>query len=301
MRRRAFLAASAALGASAWPSASAAAGKALTSNELELSTLELGTDRAFGRALLAVPKQLPSSPALLVLLHGLGESHDQEIGARAFAERYGLLSAVSRLLQPPLERTLKAQDFFGEGRVDEINRRLSARPFQCPILLCPFTPNPYKAAGEATLARFASFIAGPLKAEVEQRTRTKFPAQRCMISGVSMGGYVAIEVFLRQPELFSGLGTAQGAFGPNQASRYAARIAEATERVGPRRIEILTSSNDPYRRVNELFHQHLQKKGQASTLRVSPGPHDQRWLNESGTIEMLLSADDVFAASRSKP
>lgn len=301
MRRRAFLAGGAALGASFEGPRTAACATQLASNELELTDLKLGTDAAFGRALLAVPKRLPKDPSLLVLLHGLGETHNQEIGARAFAERYGLLSAVSRLVQPPVQRTLTTQDFFGKGRIDEINQRLAARPFQCPILLCPFTPNPYKAGGEPMIARFASFVTGPLKGEVEQRTRLKFPAQRCMISGVSLGGYLAIEVFLSKPEQFCGLGTAQGAFGPNQAARYAQGLATAVERVGPRRVEILTSSNDPYRRVNELLHRHLQKKRQASALRVSPGPHDQRWLNESGTIEMLLAADEIFAAGGATP
>lgn len=296
MKRRAFLTAGAALGASLGASDLALAAKPLTSEELELSVFDVGADVAFGRALLAVPKQLPKDPELLVLLHGLGETHDREVGARAFAERYGLLSAVSRLAHPPVARTLESQDFFGDGRVDEINGRLAARPFKCPILLCPFTPNPYKAGGEPTVARFAEFLAAPLKREVERRTQLTFPAERCMISGVSLGGYLAIEVFLSKPETFCGVGTAQGAFGPNQAARYAKRLASAAGRVGPRRVEILTSTNDPYRRVNELLHRHLQEQAQASALRVSPGPHDQRWLKESGTIEMLLSADDVFAA-----
>jgi len=92
---------------------------------------------------------------------------------------------------------------------------------------------------------------------------------------------------------------AQGAFGPNQAARYAAAAAAAPSIAG-QRIEILTSSFDPYRHNNELFHRYLLQRKQASSLRVSPGPHDQRWLSESGVIEMLLSADDVFAPSRSE-
>lgn len=292
MKRRALL--TAALGATFGGVGSVAAAKALVSDELDLTELKLPGDQAFGRALLAVPKHLPARPELLVLLHGLGETHDQEVGARAFAERYGLLDAVARLMHPPVQPTL-TQDYFGAGRVDEINQRLAARPFKCPILLCPFTPNPYKSGGEETIVRFASFVTGKLKGEVEQRVQLKLDARRVMVSGVSLGGYLAIEVFLKQPQAFCGVGTAQGAFGPNQAARYAAGVAAAVERVGARRVEILTSSFDPYRANNEQFQKHLQKKQQASRLRVSPGPHDQRWLKESGVIEMLLSADDVFA------
>jgi pimeloyl-ACP methyl ester carboxylesterase len=115
-----------------------------------------------------------------------------------------------------------------------------------------------------------------------------------MVSGVSLGGYVALHVFLHRPEAFCGLGLAQAAFARDQAAHYAKKLAEATGRVGARRVEILSSSFDPYRRPSELLHQHLQRREQASTLRVSPGPHDQSWLKESGVIEMLLSADDVL-------
>jgi hypothetical protein len=82
-------------------------------------------------------------------------------------------------------------------------------------------------------------------------------------------------------------------------ARYAAAIAAAAERVGERPVEILTSTFDPYRRPNELFYAQLRRRDQPCTFRVSPGPHDQRWLNESGVIEMLLSADAVFAERRS--
>jgi predicted esterase len=295
MRRRTLLGLAGGLGACSLLPRSHA--KELVSNELSLIELDLAGDRAFGRALLLVPRPLPKEPKLLVLLHGLGETHDQHVGARAFAERYGLLSAVARLSHPPLSRTHRPQDFFGEGRLVELNARLARRPFESPVLLCPFTPNPYKAGGEATLERYVTFLTGRLKSEVEQRVGSAFPSSRCMVTGVSLGGYLAIEVFLRKPELFCGLGTAQGAFGQGQAARYAAGIDALSKRVGPRRVEILTSSFDPYRRPNELFHQHLQKRQLPSRLRVSPGPHDQRWLKESGTLEMLISADDVFAAA----
>ena len=220
------------------------------------------------------------------------------MGSRAFAERYGLLTAVQRLTHPPVKLVDPRHDYFGAGRLEEVNARLKQRPFRCPVLLCPFTPNTYKTGGEETLLRFASFVKGPLKAEVEQRTGATFSTSRSMISGVSLGGYLAIELFLKHPEAYCALGSAQGAFGPNQAARYALGVEQATARVGRRRVELLTSSFDPYRRQNEAFHKHWQKRNHASRLRVSPGPHDQRWLNESGVIEMLLSADDVFAEQR---
>jgi hypothetical protein len=298
VKRRALLKLGSALGLGLQSRPGAA--KVLESAELSLFELSLPGDPAFGRALLAVPRVLPETPELLWLLHGLGETTDQNTGAHAFAERYGLLTAVARLTHPPLALLDPQHDYFGEGRLAELNARLARQPFRCPVLLCPFTPNTYKSGGDEVLLRFAKFLTGPLKAEVEQRTGVVFPTSRAMISGVSLGGYLAIEVFLRYPESFCALGTAQGAFGPQQAARYALGVEQAAARVGQRRVEILTSSFDPYRKNNELFARYLRQKKQAARLRVSPGPHDQRWLNESGVVEMLLCAEDVFAEQRAE-
>lgn len=298
MKRRELLAVGSALALAGRSQPSAA--KLLESAELSLFELSLTGDPAFGRALLAVPRVLPENPELLWLLHGLGETRAQELGAHAFAERYGLLAAVARLTHPPLALLDPQHDYFGEGRLAELNARLAQRPFRCPVLLCPFTPNTYKPGGDEVLVRFAKFLTGPLKAEVERRVGFVFPTSRAMISGVSLGGYLAIEVFLRYPESFCAVGTAQGAFGPRQAERYALGVEQACARVGRRRVEILTSSFDPYRKNNQLFDQHLRQRRQASRLRVSPGPHDQRWLNESGVIEMLLCAEDAFAEQRAE-
>ena len=53
----------------------------------------------------------------------------------------------------------------------------------------------------------------------------------------------------------------------------------------------LTSSADPFLAGNQALAAALRKKGVACDLRVLPGPHDQPWLREAGTIEMLLWHD----------
>ena len=146
MMRRGFLALATGLAAGAH--AGLAPAKSLESAELALSELSLGGDPAFGRALLAVPRALPPKPELLVLLHGLGETVEQTMGSRAFAKRYGLLTAVARLTHPPLALLDERHDYFGAGRLAELNARLAQSPFRCPVLLCPFTPNTYKARGD---------------------------------------------------------------------------------------------------------------------------------------------------------
>jgi enterochelin esterase-like enzyme len=53
-------------------------------------------------------------------------------------------------------------------------------------------------------------------------------------------------------------------------------------------VHLLTSEADPFRAGNQRIAAELRKKGLACDLRVLPGPHDQPWLREAGTIEMLL-------------
>jgi predicted esterase len=299
MDRRAVLAGFSALAASAAVRSGQAA-PVLHSEELELSELNLPGHARFGRVLLAVPRELPAQVPVLVLLHGLGEAHDQSLGARAFAERYGLLSSVARLTRPPLQRTPKSPDYFGDGRLEQLNESLAAKPFPKLVIACPFTPNPYKA-GAALMDRFAEFVTGQLSPAIEERVQRSFSSERRMISGVSMGGYVALEVFLRRPENFCGVGLAQGAFGANQAEKYAFALEAVQKRVGPRAVELLTSTLDPYRRPNELLRDRLTKLKVPCELRVAPGPHDQRWLRESGVIELLMGARRAFerASTRS--
>jgi len=296
MKRRALLA-SGLLAALSRP-APATAAKLLESEELSLSELSLKGDPAFGRALLAAPREPVPEAGLLVLLHGLGETTDQEVGAHAFAERYGLLSAVRRLTHPPLSRTEARVDYFGAGRLEQLNTELGQRPYHPPVLVCPFTPNPYKPGGNQVLTRFMRFVSFELRAAVEQQLGLTLPPSRCAIAGVSLGGFLALEILLQGPDRYCGIVTVQAAFGPNQAVRYAASLAKAAERASAKRIEVVTSSLDPYRRSNEQLHRQLLQRNQPSRLRVSPGPHDQRWLNESGTIEMLLAARDVLGAGR---
>jgi hypothetical protein len=99
------------------------------------------------------------------------------------------------------------------------------------------------------------------------------------------------EVFLRRPDLFGAWGGVQAAFGPERAAAYADRLAKAVASAGPRDLHLLTSKGDPFHDANARLASQLAKRSIPHTLRVLPGPHDQPWLREAGTIEMLLFHD----------
>jgi pimeloyl-ACP methyl ester carboxylesterase len=297
MLRRSFVAALASFGAEycASRSARAAQYEDFESEELAAHDLRVRGDAALARrAVLLVPKKPSPKSArrLLVLFHGLGETGSEALGLQAWPKLYGLVRSYARLKHPPVRRVSPELPYLTSARVTEINRDLEAAPFSGLCLLCPVTPNPGTHGSSArTLDRYTGWLVETLL----PAAREKLPGSDLKLSvgldGCSMGGPVALEVFLRKPELFGTLGGVQSAFSEASAPRYAERLAEALARVGARPIQLETSRLDPYRKANERLARELAKRGVASDLRVIPGPHDQPWLRETGTLEMLLFHD----------
>jgi predicted esterase len=269
--------------------------------DLEVRDLQLPGERALGRRMtLSVPRYLkPGERApLLVLLHGLGETGDERAGVYAWLERYGLGSAYARLRRPPVVRTAKRRDFTDE-HLAAVNADLAKQAFRGFVIACPYTPNINKV-GAAALDGYAKWIAE----EVVPRARKEAPvvedAARTAIDGCSLGGYVAIEVFLRRPELFGALGGVQAAIGAYRAEGYAERLGKIFAATKVRPLHLETSTADPFLEANQIFAAALKKKGITHELVVLPGPHDQPWLREVGTLEMLRWHDRRFAEAGAK-
>jgi enterochelin esterase-like enzyme len=256
--------------------------------------LHVPGDRALGRRFtLLVPKHLAPGERvpLLVLLHGLGETGDERMGAFAWLERYGLGSAYERLRRPPLARASRRKDWT-DARLAEVNAALAARPFRGLAVACPFTPNVHRAPNpSAALDGYARWLAEVVLPRARAEAPVFDDAARTSLDGCSLGGYIGAEVFLRRPELFGAWGGVQAALGAHRAPAYAERFEKALAAAGPRDLHLLTSEGDPFRRANAALAAQLAKRSIAHTLRVLPGPHDQPWLREAGTIEMLLFHD----------
>lgn len=260
------------------------------SSELVQHDLELEGDRRIARrALVLEPAQRSGDAELsiLILLHGLGEMGNETLGIHAWGERYGLVRAYERLRQPPIERILPQKRYLTDEHRARLNESLKRRPFGGLVLVCPVTPHPSRSGPTArTLAAYADWIEGELLPKV--RRQVPRAGRRVGLDGCSLGGYVSWEVFLRKPELFASVGSIQAAIGQAAAPEYARRIAAAIEKVGPRPIHLESSTQDPYRKANERLHRELAALGVPSALSVPPGPHDQPWLREVGTLELLL-------------
>jgi hypothetical protein len=263
--------------------------------------LVLSKPGRFGqKCLLLRPARVAESEALplLVLFHGLGETGSEALGIRAWYDLYGLPQAYARLSSPPVERTLPRERYLTDARLLELNRELSAQPFPDVALVCPFTPNVFKQHPSAPfLDGYAEYIERSLLPAVREATPILAGREHCGVSGVSLGGYVALEIFLRKPGQFSALSGVQPAFSVAAIERYATLLAGLKASGSEACIQLVTSSYDPFRDATERLGKRLAERGVKVSSSCPLGPHDQRFLREVGTLEMLLFQARALHAS----
>lgn len=232
---------------------------------------------------------------LVVFLHGLGETTNERAGAYAWFERYGLGSAWQRMKRAPLERT-STRGEWTDARLAEVNAELEARPFRGFVMACPFMPNP---GGPAEVDAYARWIETSLVPRVRKETAATDDPARTYLCGVSLGGYVSLEVLARTPKLFGAWAGVQTAIGDHAAPGYAEKIARGWG--GERHpMLLLTSTQDHWKHSSEALAKAFEARGLEATYRVVPGPHDQPWLREAGTIEALLWLDRVGYGTSTK-
>lgn len=243
------------------------------------------------RFTLIVPKYLAPDRRLplVIFLHGLGETGDPRAGAYAWIERYGLGSAWQRLKDAPhvpLAPTSRRGEWTPE-RLAEINAELTTQAFRGFIMACPSMPNP---RGAAEVTDYARWVEDKLVPRVRREAPVEIDAARTMLCGVSLGGWVSLEILVRAPHLFGGWAGVQTAINTAAATRFADKLA-AGWRGAPRPTLVLTSTQDHWRASSEALAKALASRGMKSDYRVIPGPHDQPWLREAGTVETLAWLD----------
>ncbi|MCL2822875.1 MAG: hypothetical protein FWD57_02690 [Polyangiaceae bacterium] len=269
-------------------------------DSLELIDIRVpGSARLGRRANVYVPKTSNADGSsqfpMLVLLHGLGETGSERDGVFAWANRYGLLTSYRRLQRPPVSTGVTSTRYLKADRADEIDRQLASHPFKGFVLVCPYTPNVFSMPTNQAIDDYSAWIVDVLIPEVRSRTPTRDDVRWTGIDGVSLGGFVSYRVFQRRPEAFFTCGGVQAAIGKAAAPEHAQRFDDVIKRVGPRRLHIETSTQDPYHDANVALSRMLTSRGVEHQLRVAPGPHNQPWLIEVGALEMLLWHDRQLA------
>ena len=224
--------------------------------------------------LLALPRP-PAPPArLVVLLHGLAETSDEHTGARAWVDRYGLVSAVRRLMRAPLAPVSARDDWW--SALATTNAALAAHPYRGLGFVCPYVPR----MSSDKLDAYAQWIDRVLVPRVRAEAGERVDPGLARIGGCSYGGWISLEVFLRAPRRFAAWAGVQTAIGKDSAGAYADRLART---VAGRPLFIETSARDPFHDASVALADALHARSAGCDLLVLPGPHDQPWLREAGT------------------
>ena len=250
------------------------------------------------RFTLVTPRHLPAGQAapLVVLLHGLGETGSERAGALAWIERYGLLTSYARLRRPPIAPT-QARGDLTAARARELTAALAARPFAGLALACPHMPN--VSGDRAATARYARWVVDALVPRARLEAKVHPGDDRVGLAGCSLGGAVALDLLLLHPTRFGAVSGVQTAIGAGSAPAYAAKLAAiAGLAAGPRpRLQLVSSLGDPFLRATRALAGELTKRGARHELCVAPGPHDQPWLREIGTLEALRFLDAALGGA----
>lgn len=261
--------------------------------DLTRTVLTLPVDAKSSRRALVLAPRLPRRGGypVLVLLHGLAETTNEALGLTAWSDRYGLVESDARLRRGKVARPTQNR-YLSLERARAIEDDLRRRPYSGFVLVCPYTPNVYKGGMTAlALDRYADWITGTLLPAVRASAPAHHDVTATAIDGCSLGGYMAFEVFLRKPEFFGAVGGVQAAYGQRTAATYVDRMRDVVARLGPRAIHIETSIWDPSLDAHRTLSDNLRKMSIANELTVLPGGHDQNFLREVGTLEMLLWHD----------
>jgi hypothetical protein len=268
-----------------WPSS------ARGGDDYEMRDILVEGDIASRFALL-VPKHTTEKVPLLVAFHGLAETVDQKTGAWAWHDAYGLGSCYRRLVHAPVAPADARAKFWDDRRLEEVNASLAARPFGGLAVACPYTPDAFKAYDrDKLLDAYADWIERVLIPRAREELPLLDGPRHTGVDGVSLGGFVSMEVFLRKPALFGAWGSVQGAFGAYRVLDYADKLAWLQTVVGKRKLHVETSGSDTYRDENDALSGRLRGLGVPHDFVAPPGAHTQPFLRDSGTLEMLLWHD----------
>ncbi len=261
--------------------------------ELALHDWALPGDAKLGRrAVVLVPTHLKKGERvpLLIALHGLAETVDEEMGAYAWVKRYGIGDGYAHARAPETISLAGLNKMVTELRVAELRAELGKQPFAGMVIACPYTPNIWKAAPtpDLVLDAYTPWLFDVLL----PRLRAETPVNdKVAVDGVSLGGYASLGVGVRKLDSIHSLGCVQAAVSTADADKWAERIAKAFASHGQKPLHLLTSTTDAFRQPVEALSASLKKRSVPHTFRLAIGPHDQPFLRGPGSLEMLLFHD----------
>lgn len=227
---------------------------------------------------------------LVIAFGGAGEcAKPPRSGALAWLHYYKTDETVSAL---EANRLGKAA-FRGLARNDEIatfNARLNKHPYRGIILACPYSPL-LSAMHDLESQDYEHYIVRELIPALTARYRVE--KGRVGVDGVSMGGARSLYFGLKYPNVFTTIGSIQGAFGPF-LDLYERLIKSNSDILKKRSIQLVTSDGDYLHRSVEKMHGLLLKHGLPHLYYVLTGPHDYIFNQGPGSVALLVFHNEAL-------
>ena len=227
---------------------------------------------------------------LVIAFGGAGEcARSPRDGALAWLHYYKTDAAIRALAN----NRLTPHDFrelITPPHLNDFNRRLKASPYRGIILACPSSPLLSPQVG-LEYPEYEEYIMNELVPALKSRYRVA--DARVGIDGVSMGGARAMYYGFKYPEVFSSIGSVQGAFGP-YFDVYRHFVERHRETLKKRSIQLVTSDRDPMAPSVERMHKLLVDNSIPHRYLKLTGPHDYIFNQGPGALELLVFHDHAL-------
>jgi iron(III)-salmochelin esterase len=232
---------------------------------------------------------------LVIAFGGAGEcAKSPRLGALAWMHYYRTDEAVRALQHGRLE----SRDFRGlvtDKQLADFNRSLKRHPYQGVILACPSSPL-LSPQAKLEFPEYEAFIIKELIPELEKRYRVA--EDQIGVDGVSMGGARSMYYGFKYPEIFSSIGSVQGAFGP-YLDIYRDLVKRNLDAIRTRSIQLVTSDGDVMQSSVRQMQKLLQAEGIRHRYLQLTGPHDYIFNQGPGALALLVFHDRALSTGRS--
>lgn len=246
--------------------------------------------RYFPKAVVAValPLDYQTDPErkfpLVIAFGGMGECmKTPQQGSLAWIAYYKADEAIAALAKSRLE----SSDFRGlvnERQLEDFNGRLQSCPYDGLILACPYSPV-LKPGDVLELPEFEAFVIKELVPALQRRYRVA--PGRIGVDGVSMGGARSMYYGFKYPEIFSSIGSVQGAFGP-YLKVYRELVQKNRDKLKGIPVQLVTSDRDHMAPSVAQLHRILQDAGVVHRYLLLTGPHDYIFNQGPGSLALLV-------------
>ncbi|MGC8658030.1 MAG: alpha/beta hydrolase [Desulfomonilaceae bacterium] len=234
---------------------------------------------------------------LVIAFGGAGEcARTPREGSMAWVGYYSMDQAIHALNSSHLE----SKDFKGlvtPARLAAFNESLKKRPYTGAIVACPYSPL-ITGLTEFEHSAYEKFIIHELVPILKKRYRVD--PVRIGVDGVSMGGARAMYFGLKYPQIFSSIGSIQGAFGPF-LEIYAGLAHKNRSRLNGHAIQLVTSDGDGMAPSVGKMAQLLKDEGIRFTYMNLTGPHDYIFNQGPGSIALLMFHGQQQSSSKHGP